>query len=941
MERSLGADFSSIEFRTDGSLGEPLGPLGKVHRSTVSLAPSLSPDSALGQAVIGHELAHVTQRTFDRGPSDHPARERDAIRRGTLAARGQPAGTGLGGSSPDEIEYFPPLASFMAFVIADAAADEVQKEAMERLEAEFQSAIQQKAEDVGAEVRRRIDEAQPGAVFLLEHAASHVQTYQTVKQALAVAGEFADNVADQLMERIIEKELEGENGQKVDKAELQMFLGLAKVAAQGSTQITEVYARHLFTQVVGPLINELNTVDKALEDAAAWILEKADMAENAADLAEGASALSSRLAAMKFAYKKWTGKDTLGDKVRAGAQQAREMATEVQEATNEVHSQLEKVQPFILDSGEDIEGRVTAKSMANMKNAAASAGLGALAQAKLAFYKAKEQGLPASEILAAAHKAGGKAFMIEMLGTAIAEGGRVFIFKGVIYLIPGAGAVAEVIADVGSTMFKVVTSVYGDVLQGHTEWALSNISELIKAGIGAAAEAGIDTMTATAQYVSDTGNQVVAAAGDAADWARQYTTDLMGWVIANPWDAACLGIKNTAAAVTEAPKYVTKAAQTGAKAAATGLLVGASSAYDGLSTGATAVYDGATGGATAVYDGVTGGATAVYDGVTGGVYDMYDGVVDSLETAKQIAATAWAVKGEVPGMLCDATIKMITTKAKEIATKGGEHASAVAFKAAKYALAGTPGVNYALLVAEAVAGFCVRHPDLAWFAYEYVTAVCEATGLTDIATGVVLALFTNEAKIDPSQRPDDDGDAAFTQASTSADSVPQEERKGWETATSTPFVGFPNFFLGQATPPFGVGSFAASLALQSCIVPPAISSLQRQVATIVDELDEELIVDDLPSTTNSVATVVDEGPRPEQVQELATELGSATASIVAALSQANSGDEIVPSPRPMHELSLPMFMMLSPMNRALLGYGSIGMSARFIHYDVTPIQPEK
>jgi len=85
MERSLGADFSSIEFRTDGSLGEPLGPLGKVHRSTVSLAPSLSPDSALGQAVIGHELAHVTQRTFDRGPSDHPARERDAIRRGTLA----------------------------------------------------------------------------------------------------------------------------------------------------------------------------------------------------------------------------------------------------------------------------------------------------------------------------------------------------------------------------------------------------------------------------------------------------------------------------------------------------------------------------------------------------------------------------------------------------------------------------------------------------------------------------------------------------------------------------------------------------------------------------------------------------------------------------------------------------------------------------------------
>ncbi|MBT5141002.1 MAG: DUF4157 domain-containing protein [Acidimicrobiaceae bacterium] len=911
MERSFGADFSDIRFRTESSFSGPLDPLAKVQRNTVSLAPSVTPDSNLGLAVIGHELAHITQRTQgSRTGGTDVHRENDANRRGTLAARGLTAGPArVGGSDADQPEYLAPLVVFFGWVAADMAIDKAGEVAFERLQAEFDQAVSTKVNEINSEVRAKFEETSPTGVFLIERGVAHVQTYQKVKAELAILGSIGDEVADKMMLRIIAEQMkEGGNGTPND-AELRIFMGLLKEGSVGAVKIAEVVARTVFTKMVADYVDVVDGAEQVIATGAQWVLGKADLAEEMAAYADAGSAVKSRMSMMKFAYKRLTGKDTFGDKLVQGAEMAREKATQVEGMTAEARTNIDKVKELLVDDDATVAERVTAKSLGNLKAAAASAGLGAVAAAKIAFDKARREGLSTQETLDAAHAAGGQAFMIEMLGAALSEGGRMFIFRGVVYMIPGAGAAAEVIADVSSAMFKVVYDVYGDTLRGHTQWALSNVPALVQAGIDTAA-ARVSSVSTSIQSSIQSGvesvNATVESGVSAASWAAQYLTDIASWSIANPIDALCLGIKNTAVGIVESPKYATKAVESGAKA---------------VTSGAYSAYEGASEGLSSAYDGAAQGISNAYEGVSSGLSSVQQGASQTIETTKVVANQAWALKGEVPKMAYDAVCKMGIDKA---ITKG-------AFYASKLALVGVPGVNYAFLIAEAVAKFCVKHPELAWFAYDYVSAVCEVTALPSKARDILMMVFLQEADINLDDRPEEQVEATPEPTTVM---VPQE-RMYWGTAFTgsdilfgrTPYSEFGGCF----SPALGASRFAFS----QMGLPPSVVSRFDGLSQVAEELDDELDGVMTPALeevgpeeqpSSSPLSGLD-GYHVSRIQALASNMASGSSVMENVLRSLDSIGDPMPQVQPLPTMTLGTINGLGPMNRGMLGLTSVGLTA--------------
>ena len=115
MERSFGADFSSVRVHQDERAAS-LGAVAYAQGDHLHFQPGrYDPSSETGQALIGHELAHVVQQRAGRvtpqakgAPINaDPALEREADELGARAARGElvgvapsPAGTTGGGPSP-------------------------------------------------------------------------------------------------------------------------------------------------------------------------------------------------------------------------------------------------------------------------------------------------------------------------------------------------------------------------------------------------------------------------------------------------------------------------------------------------------------------------------------------------------------------------------------------------------------------------------------------------------------------------------------------------------------------------------------------------------------------------------------------------------------------------------------------------------------------------
>ncbi|HEX3760588.1 MAG TPA: DUF4157 domain-containing protein [Kofleriaceae bacterium] len=101
MEGSFGADFSSVRVH-QGDHAQELGALAYAQGTDLHFAPGqYQPDSPTGQALIGHELAHVVQQRDGRvaAPAQakgapvvaDPGLEAEADHAGQAAARGEPA----------------------------------------------------------------------------------------------------------------------------------------------------------------------------------------------------------------------------------------------------------------------------------------------------------------------------------------------------------------------------------------------------------------------------------------------------------------------------------------------------------------------------------------------------------------------------------------------------------------------------------------------------------------------------------------------------------------------------------------------------------------------------------------------------------------------------------------------------------------------------------
>jgi hypothetical protein len=103
MERSFGADFSGVSVHQDGR-ADAMGAHAYAQGEHVHFgAGRYEPSSQTGQALIGHELAHVVQQREGRASVPQgkaaavvadPGLEAEADRQGELAAHGLPAGAG-------------------------------------------------------------------------------------------------------------------------------------------------------------------------------------------------------------------------------------------------------------------------------------------------------------------------------------------------------------------------------------------------------------------------------------------------------------------------------------------------------------------------------------------------------------------------------------------------------------------------------------------------------------------------------------------------------------------------------------------------------------------------------------------------------------------------------------------------------------------------------
>ena len=100
MENSFGTSFSDVNIQTNSAQAKSIGALAYTQGNNVHFAPGqYNPESAPGQALLGHELTHVIQQRAGRVPVPHQSKgapinadtslEKEADDMGAKAARGE------------------------------------------------------------------------------------------------------------------------------------------------------------------------------------------------------------------------------------------------------------------------------------------------------------------------------------------------------------------------------------------------------------------------------------------------------------------------------------------------------------------------------------------------------------------------------------------------------------------------------------------------------------------------------------------------------------------------------------------------------------------------------------------------------------------------------------------------------------------------------------
>ncbi|MBE9215068.1 DUF4157 domain-containing protein [Plectonema cf. radiosum LEGE 06105] len=118
MENSFGSSFSDVSIHTDSPQAKSMGALAFTQGNNVHFAPGqYNPQSASGQALLGHELTHVVQQRAGRvavpqqskgAPINaDPSLETEADNLGAKAAKGEPVQ--VPGATGNNFKTIPPV----------------------------------------------------------------------------------------------------------------------------------------------------------------------------------------------------------------------------------------------------------------------------------------------------------------------------------------------------------------------------------------------------------------------------------------------------------------------------------------------------------------------------------------------------------------------------------------------------------------------------------------------------------------------------------------------------------------------------------------------------------------------------------------------------------------------------------------------------------------
>lgn len=187
MENAFGTDFSAVRVHTGSPLATGLGALAATHGNDIHFAPgTYQPNTAGGQQLLGHELAHVVQQRAGRVKSLQRkddgnsgitlnvdrALEAEADEMGRRAAHGERAAMAGGGTSSARADVLQPMLGFeieMLVLIDDGGRPIPEKTIVGQVGAHLNidvdhgPAVAAATPTLAAEGRYDVDTVSPGA----------------------------------------------------------------------------------------------------------------------------------------------------------------------------------------------------------------------------------------------------------------------------------------------------------------------------------------------------------------------------------------------------------------------------------------------------------------------------------------------------------------------------------------------------------------------------------------------------------------------------------------------------------------------------------------------------------------------------------------------------------------------------------------------------------
>ena len=518
MSRSFGADLSGVTVERH-SQSSPLVPLATTRGSRISLASSLDVGSAAGREVLGHEVSHVLQQRAGRvrrsaGRTVDLNLEREATTQGRVAAVGGQAT--IRGRRPNDDQRPTPVAApeqpwVPALILrigigfaADKLTDAVEEKATKLLT--------EKAAAFSEQAQQALNEVSPSASFLLRNGPGIIKAYGYWKEFLGAMGGFGDDAEAELIKQLAEQAALNEGHPGMRDTDIQLLVKSARITTDAAFGLLERYALNIFEEYAGEAVDLAQEVAQKVIAITGGVTELTNFAREGAEWI-GAAKWLGRKGAVTQATKAAAGKKTTSEKVDQATARIDEENERVQNQAAEIDKSAGELRgalgPRELAARHD---KYLEDNLAGIGGAGYSGMLAGVNAAVDAFYTARKEGVDPSEILSRTHAAGGDAFIHEFLGSLVEDGGKLLVIKGVVYCIPGVGAVAEPLADAAGAIGGMLFDIYGDQIAEGTLWAIQNPEDAAVRALGFAVWAG----------------------------------DLTVWAAANKQEAAWLGVTNIA-----------------------------------------------------------------------------------------------------------------------------------------------------------------------------------------------------------------------------------------------------------------------------------------------------------------------------------------------------------------------------------------------------------